>query len=605
MRNAVPVQGLTPLEGLLSVGSIRLGIGIAQGVALSLLYGAAKTAAWPASNGMAFAALLLIACFVPIIVIAGLGNMRPRTLATWAIAASVLLAGLAAHDISRGAASDGWFLSHLFSGGHSPHIWPSHTLVLFTAVAVFIAQSLIVAGDGDLSFIAVYPLYFDAAWKHAVQVAVTAAFIGLLWLLLWLGAASFKAVGVAFFSELIERPWFALPATTLAVACGLHASDTHAGIMRGMRRAVLVPLTWLMPPLTLFVAGFLAALPVTGLAPLWATHFATGLLLATIAALVVLINATCHDGLPEHEPPPVLHHASRIAALTLAPLVAIAAYALALRVEQYGWTTDRIIAAAGIGVAGCYALGYAVAALGRGGGLRRIESCNIATAFVILAVLFALFTPIADPARLSVRDQRARLDSGVVPPEKFDFDYLRFDGARYGAATLDRLKSREQGPDAATIRRGAQAALNTQYRGAAQPVAPTPENLAAHITVYPPGHTLPKSFLQQDWTGFNSWELPRCLADSSAECDAFLVDLNGNGRDEIILDDHAQMTVMTADVHGNWSRVGRLIGTSECKELKEALRAGKFVAAAPQWSDLKVGEIRLELAQPFAAVDCP
>ena len=92
MRNAVPVQGLTPLEGLLSVGSIRLGIGIAQGVALSLLYGAAKTAAWPASNGMAFAALLLIACFVPIIVIAGLGNMRPRTLATWAIAASVLYA---------------------------------------------------------------------------------------------------------------------------------------------------------------------------------------------------------------------------------------------------------------------------------------------------------------------------------------------------------------------------------------------------------------------------------------------------------------------------------------------------------------------------------
>jgi len=604
MWNAIPVQGLIPLQGLRSAAGSRLGIGIVQGVALCLLYGAAETTAWPASNGLIFTPLLLVACFVPIIVITGLGNLRPRTLTAWAIAASALLAGLAAHDISRGADTDGWFLWHLLGGEHL-HIWPSHTLVLFTAVALFIAQSLIVAGDGDLSFIAVYPLYFDAAWRLAVQAALSAAFVGLFWLLLSLGAGLFKLIGVAFFSELIERRWFALPATTLAFACALHVTDTHAGIMRGLRGLILVLLAWFMPLVTLFVAGFLATLPLTGLAPLWGTHFATGLLLATTAALVVLINATYHDGLPEHKPPLVLRRAGRIAALMLVPLVAIAAYALAVRVGQYGWTSDRIIAAACVMVAGCYALGYTVAAIGRGAWLRRIEACNIATAFVVLAVFFALFTPLADPARLAVLDQLARLDSGVVPPEKFDFDYLRFEGARYGAATLERLKSREQGPDAATIRRRAQAASNTQYRGSAQLVAPTPEDLAAHITVYPRGRALPESFQQQDWSRFKSWDLPRCLADSSADCDAFLVDLNRNGRDEIILDDHAQMIVMTADAQGRWSRVGRLAGPSQCKELKEALRAGKFGAAAPRWSDLKVGEMRLELAQPFATIGCP
>lgn len=594
-----------PIQGLRSVAGIRLGIGIAQGIVLCLLYGAAETRAWPASNGLVFAPLLLVACFVPLIAIAGLGNMRHRILVAWAIAATVLLAGFALHDISRAADNDGWFVWNLFGGEHDLHIWPSRTLVIFTFVALFIAQSLIVAGDGDRSVIAAYPLYFDAAWRQGVQAALSAVFVGLFWLLLSLGAGLFKLIGIAFFSELIQHRWFALPATTLALACALHVTDTRAGIMRGMRSLILNLLSWLLPLMTLFVAGFLATLPFTGLALLWTTRFATGLLLTSTAALVVLINATYQDGLPEHEPPLVLRHVGRLAALMLTPLVAIAAYALALRVAQHGWTSERIIATACVVVAGCYALGYAVAAIGREAWLRRIEPCNIAGAFVVLAALFALFTPIADPARLSVLNQLARLDSGVAPADEFDFAYLRFEGARYGAAALERLKSSVQGPDAVTIRRRARAALNMQYRGSPQLVAPTPEELAAHITVYPHGRALPASFLQQDWSRLKSWDLPRCLADSSAECDAFLVDLNHNGRDEVILDDHAQMIVMAVGAQGTWSRIGHLVGPGQCKKLKEALRAGSFEAATPQWSDIKVGDMRFELAAPLGGADCP
>src|SRR5690348_7105618 len=201
-----------------------------------------------------------------------------------------------------------------------------------------------------------------------------------------------------------------------------------------MRALVHVLLSWLLPLMALFVAGFLASLPFTGLAPLWATRFATGLLLTTSAALVVLINAVHQDGQQEHAPPRVLRLAASLAALMLVPLMVIAAYALGLRVAQHGWTTDRIIAAASLVVAGCYALGYAWAALRPGRWLERIEICNVVAAFVTLAALLALFTPIADPARLSVASQVARLESGAVAPDKFDFAYLRFDGARYGKA---------------------------------------------------------------------------------------------------------------------------------------------------------------------------
>lgn len=598
MSKAIVVRSLQSLAG------VRLAVGVAQGVALCLLLRAAETGGWPASEALIFAPLLLVACFVPLIVIFGLGNMRDRTLIAWAIAAAVLVAGVALHDASRAADVDGWSFWHFLAGGQDLRIWPSRTLVIFTSVALFIAQSLVVAGDGDHAAIAAYPLYFDAAWKHAAEAVFAAMSVGLLWLLLSLAAGLFKLMGIASLSELTQARWFALPMTTLTLAGAVHVADMSADVLRSMRRRWLPLLSWLLPLTLLFAAGLLAILPFAGLTP-WSTHFTTVLLLATAAALILLINATYHDGLPEHEPPRVLRHAASVAALMLTPLVAIAGYGLTLRVAQHGWTTDRIIAAASIVIAACYALGYAVAAIRGGAWLRQIAPCNVAAAFLVLAVLFALSTPIADPARLSVLGQLARLDSGAVPAEEFDFAYLRFEGARYGTAALERLRARNHGANAVTIRRRAVEALAMTPGERPPLVALNSAGLAAHLKVFPRGHKLPASFLQQDWSRFKSWELPHCLADRSAECDAFLVDLNGNGQDEVVIDDHTQMIVMTADAKGAWHRVGHLGGPSECGKIRQALRAGKFEAEAPQWSDLKVGETRLALISPAAIGDCP
>ena len=599
MSKAIVVQGLRSLAG------VRLGIGIVQGNALCLLCGSAEAGGWPASNGLVFAPLLLVTCFVPLILIFGLGNMRHRTLVAWAIAAAVLIAGLALHDASRASYADEWPLWHLLAGGQDLRGWPSRTVVIFTAAALFIAQSLIVASDGDRAAIAAYPLYFDVAWKHAVEAALSAGVVALAWLLLSLGAGLLKLAGIAFLSELTQERWFALPMMTFAFAGAVHVADSSAGILRSLRRRSLILLSRLLPLMTLLVAGSLATLLFTGLTPLWSTHAATELLLTATAALLVLINAAHQDGVPEHEPPLIVRHAARVAALLLMPLVAIALYGLTVRVAQYGWTVARIFALASIVVAGCYALSYAGAAIWGRAGLRHIESSNIAAAFIVLAVLFALSTPIADPARLAVLGQLARLDSAAVSAEEFDFAYLRFAGARYGMAALERLKLSENGPNAVTIRRRAQQALAMTSRESSPLVPPTPADLAANIRVLPRGHSLPASFLQQDWSKFKSWDLPRCLADSSAECDAFLVDLNRNGRDEIIMDDHRQMIVMSTDDEGKWIRIGHLTGPNRCREIRQALRAGKFETAAPRWDDLKVGEVRFALANRFATSECP
>src|SRR6516162_4070647 len=127
-------------------------------------------------------------------------------------------------------------------------------------------------------------------------------------------------------------------------------------------------------------------------------------------------------------------------------------------------------------------------------------------------VMLGLLSPIADPARIAVADQEARLESGRISPDEFDFAFLRFRSGRYGLQALDRLRMERGGPNAAHIAELANAAFasNTPFYGwppiqRVPPVQrvepPTPIDLAAKITVvYPKGQSLPESFLQQDWS---------------------------------------------------------------------------------------------------------
>src|SRR5690606_214172 len=103
--------------------------------------------------------------------------------------------------------------------------------------------------------------------------------------------------------------------------------------------------------------------------------------------------------------------------------VIIAFWGLALRIGQHGLTPDRIIAVACALIGAAYAAGYGWAALGpfwRKGAawMQPLERTNIWTAVLEIAVILALFSPLADPARLSVADQMARLERGAVTPDQ-------------------------------------------------------------------------------------------------------------------------------------------------------------------------------------------
>ncbi len=439
-----------------SLAVIRAALGLVQGAVLYLLFDAADAKIWPATEGQLFAPLVLTAVFVPTLAAAGLGNLRPRTFAIWIGVAIVVVAALGAHDIFHDPAGG------LFGAGTGARIVPSAPLWLAVAAGLAITHTLIASGDADRAYIAKYSRHFDIAWKHAVQVALAGAFVGALWVLLLLGATLFRLIEIKFFQELLQKPWFSIPVTTLAFAFAIHVADVQAGIVRGVRTLALTLLSWLLPLLALITIGFLVALLFTGLDPLWGTRHATNLVLATAAALIVLINAAYQDGEREHPVAFVLRYAGIGAAVALTPLVAIAAYAVMLRVNQYGWTPERVIATACVVVAACYALGYAFAAMTSRSWLWRIETTNVVTAIVVLAVILALFSPVADPARLAVADQVARLETGRTPVDQFDFAFLRFHGGRHGLEALGRLRDRpgEPGTEGARIAGWAITALS-------------------------------------------------------------------------------------------------------------------------------------------------
>jgi hypothetical protein len=284
--------------------------------------------------------------------------------------------------------------------------------------------------------------------------------------------------------------------------------------------------------------------------------------------------------------------------LALTPLVAIAAYAVMLRVNQYGWSPERVIAAACLVVAACYALRYGLAAIASRPWLRWIETTNVVAAIVILAEILALFSPVADPARIAVADQVARLEAGQTPVDKFDFVFLRFHGGRYGMAALERLREKEDGPDAARIAEKARAALaakNEDGRRSDSFGRLTPEERAANIAVaYPKGQLLPEAFLQQDWNAPHEWRHPRCLT-QHVKCDAVMLDIDGDGVAEILLSEPPLSAfVIYKETGGKWLLFGDLQG-SLCAGVREALLAGKFELVTPDIKEIVAAGEKLQV----------
>jgi hypothetical protein len=272
-----------------------------------------------------------------------------------------------------------------------------------------------------------------------------------------------------------------------------------------------------------------------------------------------------------------------------------------LRVGQYGWTPQRVLSAATAAMAVFYSAGFTWAAADRTTWLKRLERVNVTASFAVLAILFGLLTPLADPARVAVSSQIARLQSGAIAPGKFDYQFLRFDSGRIGTEALAAL-TKDPNPEISSRAKRAQKSEQRSYGGDETVNAAITEAPFSHAAIYPKGTALPPDFRAADWKGKSTYGA-QCLIDGTA-CDVFVLPGEGSAAQLIVVHNSKLIedkpptpqdnaAVFVRGETGAWEHTSTLSGL-RCPGVIAALRTGKIQRVRPRHDDLEAGGIRLD-----------
>ncbi|HEY4555306.1 MAG TPA: DUF4153 domain-containing protein, partial [Lysobacter sp.] len=404
-------------------------VALLQGLALYLAETGHKAGRWPFDALTGRVCWYTLVLTVPTLMTLSVLELRDRRFWQHALAAGAIFAVLA------------WWAA---SNAGAPGVDSSAVLAPFgftTAVGLFIALPYLQCRLAYGRWHAPYADLFEHAWQNTLTLMLTAVFTGICWAVLALWGELFGLIGIRFFKTLFREQAFVYLATGTMVGLGILIGRTQHRPVRVARQIVFAVFTGLLPLLAAIMLAFVASLPFTGLDALWSTRSATAILLGVLIVLSVFLNAVFQDGTGDAPYPRWLRRVVD-AGLAFSPVyAALALYALWLRIDQYGWTAERLWAALLALVLAGHACGYAAAALrGRDRWLRPLPRVNVALSLAAIALVLAVNSPVLDPHRVAVRDQLARIRDGRTPVESIDFEYLRFGAGRIGYEAAQALR---------------------------------------------------------------------------------------------------------------------------------------------------------------------
>lgn len=315
-----------------------------------------------------------------------------------------------------------------------------------------------------------YDVLFTEAWSILLRAGIATLFTGLAWLLIYLFDLLLSLVGVTVISSLLGVEIVPYLLTGGLFGLGLAVVQELSDVIGP--HLILRLLRLLLPLTLLVVVVFLLAVPLNGFSNLF-SGWSVGLTMLTIVAVgASLIAAAVDQREDTASKSRFLQVSARILAGLLILVAGLGAFAIYLRVQDYGWTPSRIVSAIIAVLALGYGAFYAVASVRSGDWMARIRQANVYMALATVVLAAISLTPILNAERISTNSQMAR-DVAVM-----DIDALRSWGVagQEALATLT-ARSKEPGQEALAARlagseNGAAATQSVDDLIAVLPVSP-------------------------------------------------------------------------------------------------------------------------------------
>lgn len=286
-----------------------------------------------------------------------------------------------------------------------------------------------------------YPHFYRQLWLNALTLLIVFVANGLFWLVLLLWSEMFKLVGIPFFSTLFfDTDWFGYVAFGLITALAVVLARTQSRLVTAVQKLLTFIATGLLPLVALLALMFILTLPFTGLEAISQRVSAAGLM-STLTLLLLLLMAIVREPQKEALPYPGALRYLIKCSLIVAPIyMLIAGWSLWVRIQQYGWTPERLYGVLVVVVLLVWSFGYLASILRRGRNPLELQGPAIlGVSLLALGLLVLLSSPVIDAWRISVNSHMGLYHSGKIKPDQVSLYMLDHSG-KPGRAALEALQ---------------------------------------------------------------------------------------------------------------------------------------------------------------------